>query len=258
MLPRTCVFEDDLNDQLDDSLEELADGLDVLMILERAYDKTMRAHVKQPDSCGESAGDERAARTSSLSTADKEESASPNSASSSSSPKSTPHPPQPVPLLEGSATALLAVLDHAPVSAVPPQRTSSHPTTRSSFFFPQPRAGLNQPQPAGTNAPGARSQEEPRAGAVIRIAHLGDCMGMLIRGEEIVWRTEEMWWNVSHLLQHRALSSSHTCLLTITSNVYSLIPRSNSARRPLPDRRTRRRSLSPLRRTTSSYLRVMA
>lgn len=32
--------------------------------------------------------------------------------------------------------------------------------------------------------------------AVMRIAHLGDCMGMLIRGEQVVWRTEEMWWNV--------------------------------------------------------------
>ena len=34
-------------------------------------------------------------------------------------------------------------------------------------------------------------------GAVIRIAHVGDCMGMLIRGDEIVWRSEEMWWGVS-------------------------------------------------------------
>lgn len=32
--------------------------------------------------------------------------------------------------------------------------------------------------------------------AVIKIAHVGDCMGMLVRDEEIVWRTEEMWWDV--------------------------------------------------------------
>ena len=196
------MFEDDLHEQLDDSLEELADGLDVLMILERAYDKTMRAHVKHPESTnGEDAGDERVSMTSSTSAADSttlDGNSSTNQASGPSSPKSTPHPPQPVPLREGSATALLAVLDHGPVSFAPPQRTSTYTNLSSGFFFPRPRAGLNQPQPARSKAPGARSQEESRAGAVIRIAHLGDCMGMLIRGEEIVWRTEEMWWNVSH------------------------------------------------------------
>ncbi|TCD71114.1 hypothetical protein EIP91_000208 [Steccherinum ochraceum] len=194
----SAVFEDDIHDQVDDSLEDLVDGLDVLMILERAYDKTMRAHVKQ--SGGESSGDERVVNPSSSSPADSStinENAVLNPATSSSSPKSTPHRPQAVPILEGSATALLAVLDHGPVTFTPPQRTASNATAPSSFLFPRPRAGLNNPQAPRPKTPGARSQEESRGGAVIRIAHLGDCMGMLIRGEEIVWRTEEMWWNVS-------------------------------------------------------------
>lgn len=43
---------------------------------------------------------------------------------------------------------------------------------------------------------------------MIRIAHLGDCMGMLIRGEEIVWRTEEMWWNFNTPVQLGPSSST--------------------------------------------------
>lgn len=35
-----------------------------------------------------------------------------------------------------------------------------------------------------------------RCDATTRIVHVGDCMGMLVRGENIVWRTEEMWLNV--------------------------------------------------------------
>ncbi|KAF5378089.1 hypothetical protein D9615_007604 [Tricholomella constricta] len=29
---------------------------------------------------------------------------------------------------------------------------------------------------------------------VLKIAHIGDSMGMLVRGDNIVWRSEEMWW----------------------------------------------------------------
>jgi hypothetical protein len=39
--------------------------------------------------------------------------------------------------------------------------------------------------------------DHPTYDAVIRIAHLGDCMGMLVRGDNIVWRSDEMWWGVS-------------------------------------------------------------
>ncbi|THH20472.1 hypothetical protein EUX98_g8576, partial [Antrodiella citrinella] len=206
----SSVFEDDL-DELDDPLEELVDGLDVLMILERAYDKTMRVHVKHPEATnGESSGDERVTTSSSTSAAESTttgENAHPYPASSSSSPTSTPHRPQPVPLLEGSTTALLAVLDHNPVLAPPSQNTSARVASPPSFLFPRPRTGLAYPQPK-QKVRGARSQEEPRSGAVIRIAHLGDCMGMLIRGEEIVWRTEEMWWNFNTPVQLGPSSST--------------------------------------------------
>ncbi|KAH8105473.1 hypothetical protein BXZ70DRAFT_920999 [Cristinia sonorae] len=206
----STVFEDDLHDQLNESLEDLADGLDVLMILERAYDKTMRAHVKQPDtSCGDSVGDERVVRPASPTSAGSTRSTTPNATLNSSSLKSTPHPPQPVPLLEGSATALLAVLDHSHVSPLPAQKASSHTTAPSSFLFPRPRTGFTYPQPLRGKAIHARSQEESRGGgAVIRIAHLGDCMGMLIRGEDIVWRTEEMWWNFNTPVQLGPSSST--------------------------------------------------
>lgn len=35
------------------------------------------------------------------------------------------------------------------------------------------------------------------SGETLRIAHLGDCTGLLVRAGEIVWRSEEMWWSVS-------------------------------------------------------------
>ena len=50
--------------------------------------------------------------------------------------------------------------------------------------------------------------------AAIRIVHVGDCMGMLVRDEDIVWRTEEMWWNVR--------SFSLTCSLLSLSLLSSL------------------------------------
>ena len=54
-----------------------------------------------------------------------------------------------------------------------------------------------------SSAPGIECEvfEEPSKqgdyDAVMKIAHVGDCMGMLVRDEEIVWRSEEMWWSVS-------------------------------------------------------------
>ncbi|KAI0028658.1 hypothetical protein K488DRAFT_13655, partial [Vararia minispora EC-137] len=72
--------------------------------------------------------------------------------------------------MTGSSTALLAVLDSA--SAGP------------------------HPHPAPEVSPPA-----PGCDAVLKIAHLGDCMGMLVRGEEIVWRSDEMWWSFNTPLQ---------------------------------------------------------
>lgn len=122
---------DDPEAALEDSLEELEDGLDVLMILERAYARTLKAHV--------------------VPTADP---LPPPPAAAIPLPflVSAPAPPPPTPLLAGSSTALLAVLDYLPASADSP------------------------------------------AGAVLKIAHIGDSMGMLVRGDALVWRSEEMWW----------------------------------------------------------------
>ena len=139
----------DLQDSLSSSLEELSEGINVLHILERAYDNTVKAHLAPP-----------------------------------------------TPLHTGSSTALLAVLDHPPPPSLPlPQ--SPDPPLRNYAAGSQPI--LNLPPP-DTNP----------YDAVIRIAHLGDCMGMLVRGDQIAWRSDEMWWGVSIIL---LTSSIH---LTIT------------------------------------------
>src|SRR6266403_2750874 len=119
-----------------DTIEDLADGLDVLLILERAYERALKSHVITP--------------------------------SAQASPPSLPAPSKPVPLLTGSSTALLAVLDSA---------------------------GSHVPTPEVCVVTDAQAHD-----AVIRIAHLGDCMGMLVRGADIIWRSEEMWWAVRHSL----------------------------------------------------------
>lgn len=74
--------------------------------------------------------------------------------------------------MSGSSTALLAVLDHAP----------SDPSTFPSI--------------SATNL-----EVEDGYDAVIKIAHVGDCMCMLVRGEEIAWRSEEMWWDFNTPVQ---------------------------------------------------------
>ena len=119
-------------DVSDDAIEDLADGLDVLLILERAYERALKSHVVTP--------------------------------SAQTSTPLLPAPSKSEPLLTGSSTALLAVLDSA---------------------------GSHAPTPEVSVVEDAQAHD-----AVIRIAHLGDCMGMLVRGADIVWRSEEMWWAV--------------------------------------------------------------
>lgn len=332
----------DLRDQLDDSLEDLSDGLDVLKILEKAFEKTMRAHVVVPErasamednsafspsttsgegdpatngnmgrgASGEmsvpgvaemsrSSGNERSAEahtvqgsTVSASLSDTQarsidpdsvrsntqshdstfgvdvQSASLNPAIVSSSPSTSTSSfnssvsdaseaataRTPIPLMEGSSTALLAVLEHTPLPSSPasPPLSLAHSRPRSPSPFsasedignflprapvlrtgkgrgtgmvllnPQARRLLERGTPAYPVPPvvtnrgreaernadrqNAEAKEEDGVkeetqvgGAVLRIAHLGDCMAMLVRGEEIVWRTDEMWWNVSVIL----------------------------------------------------------
>ena len=144
---------------MEDSLEELSDGIDVLRILESAYDRTLKAHVvASPDPAPDA-------------------SRSPSPACpTSTQPMDIPDPSscrgKVVPLMSGSSTALLAVLDHAP----------SDPSTFPSI--------------SATNL-----EVEDGYDAVIKIAHVGDCMCMLVRGEEIAWRSEEMWWDFNTPVQ---------------------------------------------------------
>jgi hypothetical protein len=129
----------ELQDSLSSSLEELSEGIDVLHILERAYDSTVKAHLAPP-----------------------------------------------TPLHTGSSTALLAVLDHppSPNSHNIPLPQSPEPPLRNYAAGSQPELKL-------------AAEDQKPYDAVIRIAHLGDCMGMLVRGDEIAWRSDEMWWGVS-------------------------------------------------------------
>jgi len=64
-------------------------------------------------------------------------------------------------------------------------------------------AGSQVPTPEVSVVAGARAHD-----AVIRIAHLGDCMGILVRGDDIVWRSEEMWWAFNTPLQLGPASST--------------------------------------------------
>ncbi|KAF8737678.1 hypothetical protein AX14_012550 [Amanita brunnescens Koide BX004] len=145
----------ELEQDLEDSLEELSEGIDVLQILERAYDRTLKAHV--------------------VTSPDGNQPPSP----ACSQPMDIPGPSKAgdcrgkmVPLMSGSSTALLAVLDHAP----------SDPSTFPSI--------------SATNL-----EAEDGYDAVIKIAHVGDCMCMLVRGEEMAWRSDEMWWDFNTPVQ---------------------------------------------------------
>ncbi|KAI9435873.1 phosphatase 2C-like domain-containing protein [Russula earlei] len=128
----------------DDCMEDLVDGLDVLLILDRAYERALKSHVIIPST---------SATTPFLPASSKLE-----------------------PLLTGSSTALLAVLDSAGSHVRPPEISV---------------------------VPDVRAHD-----AVIRIAHLGDCMGMLVRGDEVIWRSEEMWWAFNTPLQLGPASST--------------------------------------------------
>ncbi|PCH34723.1 hypothetical protein WOLCODRAFT_124897 [Wolfiporia cocos MD-104 SS10] len=175
------IDADELRMELEDTLEDLEDGIDILQIFENAYEKTMQAHVcpddahsdPRPTTAPHDSSSSAHIPPAGQSARSPEQAASTHSLSSSSwSSVLSPPPPKTKRLIEGSSTALLAVLEH------PTARSRSRP---HGLFSPSPRT-----------APGP---------AVIRIAHLGDSMGMLIRGDEIVWRTDEMWWNFNTPVQ---------------------------------------------------------
>ncbi|KIM37457.1 hypothetical protein M413DRAFT_13389 [Hebeloma cylindrosporum] len=149
----------ELQDSLNSNLEDLSDGIDVLNILERAYDSTVKSHL-------------------------------------------SPSTPSPTPLTTGSSTALLAVLDHPGPLAQSPEDPERNYAKGSTY---EPIPSLMQ-----------LDHDHPMYDAVIRIAHLGDCMGMLVRGDNIVWRSDEMWWGYNHPLQLGPPSSSSSAQSILT------------------------------------------
>ncbi|KII84710.1 hypothetical protein PLICRDRAFT_57238 [Plicaturopsis crispa FD-325 SS-3] len=258
-------------EEMEDEDAELKEGLDVLMILEHAYERTLKAHVSQstPDAmAGPSYGKPKSSHVQSnpsnveasssnahpsvqaSSAQSPPRSKTPTSAHSSpvlssassqspvspqfpipppahsqipppsrlrtpTPPRSTPPParsrtppparshflsPAPVrtpePLMQGSSTALVAVLDYAPSSANDVADGSAFP-----LFSLHPSPPSTEPQDAAEATPDSKTDAAPTGGAVLRIAHVGDCMGMLVRGEEIVWRSDEMWWGFNAPLQ---------------------------------------------------------
>ncbi|KAL1745906.1 hypothetical protein HDZ31DRAFT_35328 [Schizophyllum fasciatum] len=192
--------------------EELEDALDVLQILQKAYDNTLREHVVMVP-----APTDAPAGTAADAALDASEAA--------------PRETERIPLLAGSSTALIAVLEQLPAPPSPPAAASrdglraaasrSASRARSPSVLRelaktadvaeardarQSRSVLDH-LPAWTavaedaEAPHTRAAREPVA--TVKIAHVGDCMGMLIREDEIVWRTEEMWWNYNTPVQLR-------------------------------------------------------
>ncbi|KAF7312111.1 Protein phosphatase [Mycena indigotica] len=153
---------EDLAAELEAELEELAEGIDVLNILERAYERTLKAHVVAIPN-------------------DPAPSPDPTKSPTSWTPFSSPiSETTTVPLRAGGSTALVAVLDYVPANGSLPNRVDVGVDGGLGLFdvvdAPHPDAAGDGLTP------------------VLKIAHLGDCMGMLVRDGAIAWRSEEMWW----------------------------------------------------------------
>ena len=185
---------EDLYSELEDSLSDLEEGIDVLMILENAYERAIKAHVVNPV---------------------QEHSVS--AAPSVSNRFRTKPPPKaaPQPLKAGSSTALLAVLEQ------PTGRSVNTRTKRSSSSSPNHRSrsasrcrSEKHEDPVtlatglGPVPPTISRSSPPQRDAVIKIANLGDSMAMLVRGRDIVWRSEEMWWSFNTPVQLGPVSPS--------------------------------------------------
>lgn len=212
--------QEELEQDLEDSLEELSEGIDVLQILEQAYDRTIRAHVtpsSAPSSPTQEFGGSGATAPAST------------PISPSSSTPSSDTPIEHVPLMSGSSTALLAVLDHAPRQAAS-STTPAKPSVSLDTSGMASGSATAEREPAILNyAAGtlhssiSLDQENAEAcDAVIRIAHIGDCMGMLVRGEEIAWRSEEMWWDFNMPLQLGPVT--HPTVTPTTAAHYFTLP----------------------------------
>ncbi|KAJ6457405.1 hypothetical protein C8R47DRAFT_1180924 [Mycena vitilis] len=208
---------------LEAELGELADGLDVLHILERAYERTLGAHVVPAPAA--------AAPTASVNGR-----ATPSTTPTSPSTPSTTPPlwakepkTKTIPLLAGSSTALVAVLDYVPAGEVRGFEVSGASSAAGIAAADLAanatgvkgvkgvkdgvggagagaRAGVGGVGITGTA--GAGAQDEAELTPVLKIAHVGDCMGMLVRGGEVAWRSEEMWWRWNTPVQLRKSSTS--------------------------------------------------
>ena len=187
---------EDLYSELEDSLSDLEEGVDVLMILENAYERAIKAHVVNPTP---------------------EHSVPPGPATPSRVPIQASLKPSPRPLKAGSSTALLAVLEQ-PAGRSTNTRTMRSPPppnhrSRSASRCRSEPAEDPATMTAGMGPVRSTSPSTPRTlahqrDAVIKIANLGDSMAMLVRGRDIVWRSEEMWWAFNTPVQLGPVSPS--------------------------------------------------
>jgi len=183
---------EDLYSEFEDSLSDLEEGVDVLMILENAYDRAIKAHVVG------SAPEQAPAMSNRI-------------------PIQPSSKPSPQPLKAGSSTALLAVLEQptgrsANARAKRPSSSPNHRSRSASRCRSEPAedpatmtAGIGPVPSTSTGTPRTLSHQRD---AVIKIANLGDSMAMLVRGRDIIWRSEEMWWSFNTPVQLGPVSPS--------------------------------------------------
>ena len=188
---------EDLYSELEDSLSDLEEGIDVLMVLENAYERAIKAHVVNP-------------------VPERIVPATPATSNRIHIQPSSKVGPQP--LRAGSSTALLAVLEQ-PMGRPANTRTrcysSSSPNHRSrsvSRCRSEPAEDLATMipglGPSPSTSAGIPRTSPPQRDAVIKIANLGDSMAMLVRGRDIIWRSEEMWWSFNTPVQLGPVSPS--------------------------------------------------
>ncbi|KAF7363560.1 Protein phosphatase [Mycena sanguinolenta] len=212
-------------DLLAAELDELADGLDVLNILERAYERTLSAHVV-PVAGTSTPPTSLSAPTVASTVVENATKPSPSTAAAAPAPTAasvtgkpaatTTKPawpftrdqlpaqtkakeePKTIPLLAGSSTALVAVLDYV---WLPEDATCASANTN-----------IASPPTTSNGAAGKADANTDTAAPltltpVLKIAHVGDCMGMLVRDGEVAWRSEEMWWRWNTPVQLSAAPS---------------------------------------------------
>lgn len=187
---------EDLCSELEDSLSDLEEGIDVLLILENAYERAIKAHVVNP-------------------VPERSVSAAPSTPNRVHTKPS--HKPTPQPLKAGSSTALLAVLEQPTGRPVNTRTKRSSPSSPNHRSRSASRCRSEKPEDLATLATGLGSAQptpasprtsSPQRVAVIKIANLGDSMAMLVRGRDIVWRSEEMWWSFNTPVQLGPMSPS--------------------------------------------------